>query len=372
MKQRTLMTTTAAAAMLATAGLCAAQQNTEAEKTLTIGDKAPKIDIAHWVKPGVLAEQGTQFKPITEFEKDKVYVLEFWATWCGPCVASMPHMTDLQEKYADYDVTFIGVSDEPLPTVVDFLFKEYKGDGKIQNNRIGYTLTTDPDESVKKDYFRAAGQTGIPCAFIIGKDNRVEWIGHPMTMDDPLNKVVHDNWDRQTFKKQWDQEQAVQRDMNKMRGTYMTAINSGNYEKALSMLNDMQEKYPDNSTIRFMKFDLLLVQMDRADEAYEIGNEILEENWDNAALLNQLAWNVVDNPQIKTRNLDFALKAAKRANELTEGKDAAILDTVARVYWEKGDKKTAIKWQKKAVEYAGDDPMGDQVRDTLKKYQGEM
>ena len=78
--------------------------------TLSIGDDAPALDISHWVK-------GNQ---VEAFEEGKVYVVEFWATWCGPCRMSMPHLSSLQEKYADYDVTIVSVSDEPLATVVDF------------------------------------------------------------------------------------------------------------------------------------------------------------------------------------------------------------------------------------------------------------
>ena len=125
-------------------------------KTLTIGDKAPAIDIAHWIKG----------EKVKEFEADKVYVVEFWATWCGPCIASMPHLSELQEKYADYDVKFISVSDEDLQTVVSFLFKENKKDGLIHNDRTNYTLTADPDKSVMTDYFRAPGN-GIQSAGIV-------------------------------------------------------------------------------------------------------------------------------------------------------------------------------------------------------------
>jgi len=42
------------------------------------------------------------------FDKDKTYVVEFWATWCGPCKATIPHLTKLQKEHPD--VTFIGVS----------------------------------------------------------------------------------------------------------------------------------------------------------------------------------------------------------------------------------------------------------------------
>ena len=65
------------------------------------------------------------------------------------------------------------------------------------------------------------------------------------------------------------------------------------------------------------------------------------------------------------------MKAAVRANELTESKDAAILDTLARVHYEKGDMAEAIRFQSMAVKNAGDDPLSGQIRDALEKYKKE-
>ncbi len=66
---------------------------TEEEKTdstgeLLIGDPAPQISIGKWVKGN----------PVESFAKDQVYVVEFWATWCGPCLANMPHLASLQTE----------------------------------------------------------------------------------------------------------------------------------------------------------------------------------------------------------------------------------------------------------------------------------
>ena len=144
---------------------------------LTIGSKAPKLDIEHWVSNG-----NDKFKPVKEFETGKVYVVEFWATWCGPCVMSMPHLAETQKKYADKGVQLISVSDEDLETVKGFLEKPVKGaeaEKDDKENTYGkltsvYCLTTDPDKSVYEGYMDAAGQNGIPTCFIVGKSGVIE------------------------------------------------------------------------------------------------------------------------------------------------------------------------------------------------------
>ncbi|MCH7572701.1 MAG: redoxin domain-containing protein [Planctomycetes bacterium] len=349
------ITTIAAAALaLSIAGIC---QAGDEDKTLTIGDKAPGIDITHWLKG----------EKIDEFEKDKVYVLEFWATWCPPCVAAMPHLSELQEKYRDYDVTFIGVSDEPLQTVFDFMFKEYKGDGKIHNDRTHYTLTTDPDESVKNDFFRAAGQTGIPCTFIIGKSGLIEYIGHPMMMDDALDAVVRDEWDRETFKVGYEEEMKPRRIQSKA----FQAMRDEEWDKALGHFDEMIKLDPDDLNARMYKFDLLLTKKKDYEAAYGYAGKLIKKYADNPYVLNNIAWTIVDTEGLEVRNLELALKAAKGCNKQTEFENAAYLDTFARVYYEMGDLKKAIGWQEKAAEVAGDDEMGEGIREVLEKYREE-
>ena len=170
--------------------------STDAADQLTIGSKAPPIDIEYWI---------SEKEPVKDFEPGRVYVIEFWATWCGPCIASIPHLRDIQLRHLD-GLTVISVSDEPLDTIEQFLelkrdettFKELTSD---------YWLTTDPDGSVKQDYMRAAGQSGIPTAFIVGKTGEVEWIGHPMQIDEPVAQILNGTWDREAYELQRKEEQ---------------------------------------------------------------------------------------------------------------------------------------------------------------------
>ena len=136
----------AAFALICTAAVTA-QDTPKADaapEPMTIGSAAPKPMIEKFVR-------GTEPK---WFEPGKVYVVEFWATWCGPCRMSMPHLSDVSEKYKD-SVVIVGISDEKLETVTKFL------DTDEWKQKARYNLATDPDRSTYKQYMEAAAQNGI-------------------------------------------------------------------------------------------------------------------------------------------------------------------------------------------------------------------
>src|SRR6218665_3455120 len=94
---KTVLSTLALLSFLATTA--SAQSTQPSLPAPTVGSPAPALKVAKWFK-------GT---PVTELEKGKVYVVEFWATWCGPCKSSIPHVTKLQKQYKDKGLTVIGV-----------------------------------------------------------------------------------------------------------------------------------------------------------------------------------------------------------------------------------------------------------------------
>ncbi len=146
-----------------------------------IGDKAKPLNISEWVK-GATAEA-----PVDVTDGKNVYVVEFWATWCGPCRTSIPHLTELQKKYKDKGVVFVGVSNETLEKVQPFV--------EEQGEKMEYVVALDKENLTNQDYMRAYGRNGIPCSFIINKKGQIVWVGHPMTMDKPLEEIVAGTFD---------------------------------------------------------------------------------------------------------------------------------------------------------------------------------
>ena len=369
--------------------------------SLTIGSKAPSLDIEHWVSNG-----HDKFKPVKTFEKGNVYVVEFWATWCGPCIASMPHLAETQEKYASKKVQLVSVSDEDLPTVEKFLAKPVKGSddkeqtyGKLTG---AYCLTTDPDKSVYESYMDAAGQNGIPTAFIVGKSGFVEWIGHPMEMDEPLDKVVEDKWDRDTFAAEFKKAQA--RDL--LMGKINQLARAGKMDEAMEQIGKAKIEYASDAEMVAMldgfalnvkmsgamrkmrsgKVEEAIAELDAIAETAEPAQKIqiatskcqmlvstaiatgkntelaansltsyAESKSASSATLNMFAWNIFEasqnKPDLSKGLIAAATKSAERAVEL-DPKNAAILDTLAHLLHAQGATARAIEIQTLAVQNA--------------------
>ena len=337
---------------LAAAIFCVAPQAQADDELLTIGSKAPSLDVEHWVSDG-----NGKFKPVKEFEKGKVYVVEFWATWCGPCISSMPHLAETQKSYAKRGVQLISVSDEDLDTVTKFLERPYesaeeKGPSTYGELTSAYCLTTDPDRGTYEDYMRAAQQNGIPTCFIVGKDGKIDWIGHPMEMDKPLEAVVTDKWDREAFKTEMKAKQEAQKAMQEI----FALLNKGDMDEALKKIDAVLEKTNDVQ-LGMIKVQVL-VQQQKTEEAQKQLASVFE-GIEEPVMTNQIAWSIYQatvGGQIKGNELmKTALAASKKAvatYKKPNAEKAALIDTVARIQHELGNTEEAIKLMKEAIEHA--------------------
>jgi hypothetical protein len=123
--------------------------------------------------------------------------------------------------------------------------------------------------------------------------------------------------------------------------------------------------------IKQMRFLTLVRDFDHPEKAYEFGRAYLREIWDDAQALNRLASGTLTENGLETRDYAFILKAAQRASELTDFKDAKLLHTLARVYAEKGEWEICLKWARQAAAHLEGVPpeVAAEVRATLERWE---
>ncbi len=311
----------------------------EATKTLGIGDPAPPLSIQKWLKGA----------PVASFEKGKVYMVEFWATWCGPCIATMPHLTELQKKHKDKGFTVISVTSadtrgNTLERVEDMV--------KDKGDKMGYTIAWDDERKTSDAWMRAAGQGGIPCSFLVDGTGHVVYIGHPARIDATLDLVLAGKHDLKAMAEAAKRAKeiearalALQQDLNRTMG-------AKDFAAAVKVCDDLLaldgEKFIGAAAA---KFQILASYAEDLDAAYAWGAQILGGVCkDSDDILNGIAWWIVD-PASKyaRRDTALALRMAQRAVEITKGEDAACLQTLARAWFAQGDVAKAIEEQRKAV-----------------------
>ncbi|WP_182865922.1 redoxin domain-containing protein [Rhodopirellula sp. JC639] len=317
---------------------------------LGVGDPSPGLKIANWIRG----------EPVQAPLRDRVHVVEFWATWCGPCRSGMPHISELQNEFAD-EVTFIGVTDEDEATVAGFLGQTAMED-KTWDDVIEYRLAIDSEGWMNRAYMKAAGQGGIPCAFVVGRDGIIEWIGHPGTIDQPLQEIVAGTWDRQAAIAEYKQQEKLQ----ELAAEVSAMLREQEYDAALERMNQFEKAEGTSKTLLNYRVRVLEIA-GRTNEAAVAREALVQAAWDDAMLLSQIAWTTATNGD--PSDLELALKAAKRASQLRDNEDASILDTVARCYYELGRLDEAIKWQRQAVEHSDGQK---QIEATLKSYLDEQ
>jgi|TARA_R100000479_G_C6393358_1_gene206126 uncharacterized protein (TIGR03435 family) len=153
------------------------KENTEPklnENYLVIGEKVEDIKITDFISN----------IPQDKELKDKFLVIDFWATWCAPCLKSVPHFNQLQNQFKDNsNIAFVSLTDE-TPKIAKRIM-----------NRIKFEtiVASDQSKETQKNYKISS----LPTTIIIDKNNLVRWIGVPDELNkETISKIITDpNWE---------------------------------------------------------------------------------------------------------------------------------------------------------------------------------
>lgn len=335
-------------------------------QTLKVGSKAPALNIEHWISDGKGA-----YPHVTEFTPGKIYVVEFWATWCGPCLRAMPHLAELQEKYGE-KIQFISVSDEPLSEISALLAQDYPGSSKTFGELTSvYSLTSDPDGSTHQDYMAASQAEGIPTAYIVGPTGEIEMIGHPMSLDTPLKLMAQGTWNRETYFAALEKKEMLMAGIDR-------AVDAQNIERAFAMAQQLDEVIQPDELVRTKFIQTQLAIRVGNDSAIQFFKDTAEKLKNEDGAIAAMVWMIVEMKYEGEEPAPALMKTAEQvlidyiARLPAENADrrmmkGAVMDILSHLYYVQERLDEALANQVKAVSFNND----AELTDFLKKLKTE-
>jgi thiol-disulfide isomerase/thioredoxin len=255
-----------------------------------LGDAAPPVNLQEWIKG----------QPVDVNDGKNIYVVEFWATWCGPCKVSIPKLTEGQKAFKDKGVVFIGVSAEDCAVVKPFVDR--------MGDQMGYTVGCDNDnKKTYTSYMDGYSQNGIPHAFIVQK-GKVIWHGNPL--GEPVDKALDE-------------------------------ILAGKYDLAAA-------KAKDEPRALLQDYQLLAAKND--PKAKDLSKQMLKAVPNDVDSLLSFAFNLVANPPGPIQDFETPLEALDRAEKLVTKKDHRIMMIRSITFFEQGKVEQGKALMKQAIE----------------------
>jgi thiol-disulfide isomerase/thioredoxin len=149
-------------ALLSQSSLCKAQLE-------LLNTKVDKIEVSNYIKN----------EPADKNFDSKYKVLEFWATWCRPCLKAVPHLNKLQAKIKDSNLLFLSFTYESPQKATEAL-------KKVNFETIVVTDTTRAIH--KKLRIDMNGTMPLPRTVLIDDENKIVWYGNPEKLNEKLLK----------------------------------------------------------------------------------------------------------------------------------------------------------------------------------------
>ena len=134
------------------------------------GDIAPEITATTWINT---EEDESPFEGDTD---PQLVMLEFWGTWCGPCVRSMPKVQQLWDRYRGHGLLVVAITREAAGEVRGFLKEN------------GYTMPVacDPSQACISEFTLS----GWPSTYLIDRDGKILWRGAPYGVEPEIEKAL--------------------------------------------------------------------------------------------------------------------------------------------------------------------------------------
>ena len=339
---------------------------------LKVGDPAPAT------RPATML----QGEAVKDFKKGEVYVFECWASWCGPCIAAIPHLNELHKQMGKKGVVITGVNvweserdAASAQRAKDFL--------QAQGSKMSYRVALGGKAFIK-DWLEAAEVNGIPHAFVVA-EGKIAWTGHPAQLTaemlgdiltgTPLAAAapIADKIPQRRLSKPAvpagtapnDPEMAAAQAKLDALSEALRARDWDAAEKALPAAAGVLPK-PEGQELRDSIEAQIGLARGKPAKFYAQLQKLADEEFDDPEALNEIAWRLLTMKAFaQNPNLALAEKCAVQSVKLTKEEHPDKLDTLARLRWLQGKKEEAIRLQIKSVDKAEPGEMKAALQKTL-------
>ena len=314
-----------------------------------VGDSPPPLQIAEWVqgKPVDLARDAGR----------KLYLIEFWATWCPPCKASVPLLSDYQTKYGK-DLTIIGVTDPDDRGNTAAAVRRFV---KKQGSDMNYTVAIDDASKTFNAYFDPMAPVAIPHSYLIGREGKIVWQGSPLdpALADVIPAVLEGTYDVKTAK--------LEAEVNRRLDALNVSAQMGQWGVVWDGLVEILQLDPGNLAAMSALTNIYSLELRNIKTFRKWVRAQIDAHHNNGRAMLNLADTLLRIEDLTTRVPDLALEAADKAYGKLHGRDAVAVALYAKALYQIGALDVAIVKQQDAVALAGGAER-DMLNDVLDYY----
>ena len=329
--------------------LLAASPEKKENKTAAPAEALPTLSLEG------LPEVWLQGTPVKEWEKDKVYIFEFWATWCGPCLAAMPHMEQLHQAFKDnprMQIIGVNVMDRKTPEAL----KEFI---KNRPTPLNYTMAVDVDgKKTREKWLEPLKVNGIPHAFAV-KNGQLIWRGHPAQLSEKtMQAMLKPDFSAASLPAkgpdagahEWQRYRETSQKVREL-------VEKDGKQGAQALLKQVQDsgKFPQDQVIQLKMIPfLVLAGQGKFEEAQSVLNDVSKEYPDDYRVQIDIAGTLMEGKSVPAGKMDAALveRCLNRCIEISRksNKEASLpWRMMAELRERQGNMKEALQDMEKAL-----------------------